>query len=244
MTLIDTAEMYGSGKAELLVKEAMRDILKEMKREELYLVSKVLPNHAGKGRIETALDNTLMRMGVEQLDLYLYHWRGSYPLEETVAEFERVKKAGKIKEWGVSNFDIDDMEELWETPGGQNCLVNQVLYHTGSRGIEYSLLPWMWEHEVALMSYCPLAQAGTLKRGLMTHPVLVGLAEKYNATVEQIMLAWNIRDGYTIAIPRSGKAEHTLQNAGADLITLSEEDYQAIDRAFPKPVRKEYLDMQ
>lgn len=244
MTLIDTAEMYGSGKAELLVKEAMRDILKEMKREELYLVSKVLPNHAGKDRIETALDNTLMRMGVEQLDLYLYHWRGSYPLEETVAEFERVKKAGKIKEWGVSNFDIDDMEELWETPGGQNCLVNQVLYHTGSRGIEYSLLPWMREHEVALMSYCPLAQAGTLKRGLMTHPVLVGLAEKYNATVEQIMLAWNIRDGYTIAIPRSGKAEHTLQNAGADLITLSEEDYQAIDRAFPKPVRKEYLDMQ
>ena len=244
MTLIDTAEMYGSGKAELLVKEAMRDILKEMKREELYLVSKVLPNHAGKGRIETALDITLMRMGVEQLDLYLYHWRGSYPLEETVAEFERVKKAGKIKEWGVSNFDIDDMEELWETPGGQNCLVNQVLYHTGSRGIEYSLLPWMREHEVALMSYCPLAQAGTLKRGLMTHPVLVGLAEKYNATVEQIMLAWNIRDGYTIAIPRSGKAEHTLQNAGADLITLSEEDYQAIDRAFPKPVRKEYLDMQ
>ena len=111
-------------------------------------------------------------------------------------------------------------------------------------GIEYSLLPWMREHEVALMSYCPLAQAGTLKRGLMTHPVLVGLAEKYNATVEQIMLAWNIRDGYTIAIPRSGKAEHTLQNAGADLITLSEEDYQAIDRAFPKPVRKEYLDMQ
>ena len=244
MTLIDTAEMYGSGKAEFLVKEAMRDILKEMKREELYLVSKVLPNHAGKGRIETALDNTLMRMGVEQLDLYLYHWRESYPLEETVAELERVKKVGKIKEWGVSNFDIDDMEELWEIPGGQNCLVNQVLYHIGSRGIEYSLLPWMREHEVALMSYCPLAQAGTLKRGLMTHPVLVGLAEKYNATVEQIMLAWNIRDGYTIAIPRSGKAEHTLQNAGADLITLSEEDYQAIDRAFPKPVRKEYLDMQ
>lgn len=244
MTLIDTAEMYGSGKAELLVKEAMRDILKEMKREELYFVSKVLPNHAGKGRLETTLDNTLMRMGVEQLDLYLYHWRGSYPLEETVAELERVKKAGKIREWGVSNFDIDDMKELWEIPGGRNCLVNQVLYHTGSRGIEYSLLPWMREHEVALMSYCPLAQAGSLKRGLMTHPVLVGLAEKYNATVEQIMLAWNIRDGHTIAIPRSGRAEHTLQNAGADLITLSEEDYQAIDGAFPKPVRKEYLDMQ
>jgi diketogulonate reductase-like aldo/keto reductase len=157
MTLIDTAEMYGSGKAELLVKEAMIDILQDMKREELYLVSKVLPNHAGKGKLETALDNTLMRMGVEQLDLYLYHWRGSYLLEETVAELERVKKAGKIREWGVSNFDIDDMEELWEIPGGQNCLVNQVLYHTGSRGIEYSLLPWMREHEVALMSYCPLA---------------------------------------------------------------------------------------
>ena len=240
MTLIDTAEMYGNGKAEKLVKEAIA----ENKRENLYLVSKVLPNHAGRHQLEQALDESLKRMGVEYLDLYLYHWRGSYPLEETVAELERVKKAGKIKDWGVSNFDIDDMEELWLVPGGRNCLVNQVLYHTGSRGIEYSLLPWMRKHAVALMSYCPLAQAGTLKRGILNNPVLKEIAQKHNATVEQIMLAWNIRDGHTIAIPRSGKAEHTLLNAGADKIQLTEEDYKAIDQAYPPPTKKEYLDIQ
>ena len=240
MTLIDTAEMYGNGKAEKLVKEAIA----ENKRENLYLVSKVLPNHAGRHQLEQALDESLKRMGVEYLDLYLYHWRGSYPLEETVAELERVKKAGKIKDWGVSNFDIDDMEELWLVPGGRNCLVNQVLYHTGSRGIEYSLLPWMRKHDVALMSYCPLAQAGTLKRGILNNPVLKEIAQKHNATVEQIMLAWNIRDGHTIAIPRSGKAEHTLLNAGADKIQLTEGDYKAIDQAYPPPTKKEYLDIQ
>lgn len=240
MTLIDTAEMYGNGKAEKLVKEAIA----ENKRENLYLVSKVLPNHAGRHQLEQALDESLKRMGVEYLDLYLYHWRGSYPLEETVAELERVKKAGKIKDWGVSNFDIDDMEELWLVPGGRNCLVNQVLYHTGSRGIEYSLLPWMRKHDVALMSYCPLAQAGTLRRGILNSPVLKEIAQKHNATVEQIMLAWNIRDGHTIAIPRSGKAEHTLLNAGADEIQLTEEDYKAIDQAYPPPTKKEYLDIQ
>ena len=240
MTLIDTAEMYGNGKAEKLVKEAIA----ENKRENLYLVSKVLPNHAGRHQLEQALDESLKRMGVEYLDLYLYHWRGSYPLEETVAELERVKKAGKIKDWGVSNFDIDDMEELWLVPGGRNCLVNQVLYHTGSRGIEYSLLPWMRKHDVALMSYCPLAQAGALKRGILNNPVLKEIAQKHNATVEQIMLAWNIRDGHTIAIPRSGKAEHTLLNAGVDKIQLTEEDYKAIDQAYPPPTKKEYLDIQ
>ena len=135
MTLIDTAEMYGNGKAESLIKEVISD----KKRDDLFLVSKVLPNNAGKHRLERALDDSMKRMGVEYLDLYLYHWRGSYPLEETVAELERVKKAGKIREWGVSNFDIDDMEELWMISEGRNCLVNQVLYHTGSRGIEYSL---------------------------------------------------------------------------------------------------------
>ena len=232
MTLIDTAEMYGNGKAESLIKEVISD----KKRDDLFLVSKVLPNNAGKHRLERALDDSMKRMGVEYLDLYLYHWRGNYPLEETVAELERAKKAGKIREWGVSNFDIDDMEELWLVPGVRN--------HTGSRGIEYSLLPWMRKHDVALMSYCPLAQAGTLRRGILNNPVLKEIAQKHNATVEQIMLAWNIRDGHTIAIPRSGKAEHTLLNAEADKIQLTEADYKAIDQAYPPPTRKEYLDIQ
>lgn len=240
MTLIDTAEMYGNGAAEDMLGEA----ISTLDRSQLFLVSKVLPGNAGGTRMRRALEGSLSRMGVKYLDLYLYHWRGRYPLQETVDRLEELKAEGLIKAWGVSNFDIDDMEELWRLPGGQNCLVNQVLYHTGSRGIEYSLLPWMLKHNVALMSYCPLAQAGSLRNGLFRNRTLVELAEKYHATVPQILLAWNIRNGHTIAIPRSSRAEHTLDNAKADQITLTAEDLEAIDRAYPAPTHKEYLDMQ
>jgi diketogulonate reductase-like aldo/keto reductase len=240
MTLIDTAEMYGNGAAEDMLGEA----ISTLDRSRLFLVSKVLPGNAGGTRMRRALEGSLSRMGVKYLDLYLYHWRGRYPLQETVDRLEELKAEGLIKAWGVSNFDIDDMEELWRLPGGRNCLVNQVLYHTGSRGIEYSLLPWMLKHNVALMSYCPLAQAGSLRSGLFHNRTLVELAEKYHATVPQILLAWNIRNGHTIAIPRSSRAEHTLDNAKADQITLTAEDLAAIDRAYPAPTHKEYLDMQ
>lgn len=240
MTLIDTAEMYGNGAAEDMLGEA----ISTLDRSQLFLVSKVLPGNAGGTRMRRALEGSLSRMGVKYLDLYLYHWRGRYPLQETVDRLEELKAEGLIKAWGVSNFDIDDMEELWRLPGGQNCLVNQVLYHTGSRGIEYSLLPWMLKHNVALMSYCPLAQAGSLRNGLFRNRTLVELAEKYHATVPQILLAWNIRNGHTIAIPRSSRAEHTLDNAKADQITLTAEDLAAIDWAYPAPTHKEYLDMQ
>ena len=240
MTLIDTAEMYGNGAAEDMLGEA----ISTLDRSELFLVSKVLPGNAGGTRMRRALEGSLSRMGVDYLDLYLYHWRGRYPLQETVDRLEELKAEGLIKAWGVSNFDIDDMEELWRLPQGRNCLVNQVLYHTGSRGIEYSLLPWMLKHNVALMSYCPLAQAGSLRSGLFRNRTLMELAEKYHATVPQILLAWNIRNGHTIAIPRSSKAEHTLDNAKADQITLTAEDLAAIDRAYLAPTHKEYLDMQ
>lgn len=240
MTLLDTAEMYGNGAAESLLGEALRG----MNREKLYLVSKVLPGNAGGTRMRRALAGSLSRMGVSELDLYLYHWRGQYPLSETVGRLEELRREGLIRAWGVSNFDIEDMEELWELPEGRHCLVNQVLYHTGSRGIEYSLLPWMREHEVALMSYCPLAQAGNLRRGLFENEVLREIAAAHQASVPEILLAWNIRDGHTIAIPRSSRPEHTLQNAAADRITLCEEELRAIDRAYPAPTRKQYLDMQ
>ena len=161
MRLIDTAEMYGDGRSEKLVGEAIA----AAPREELFLVSKVLPENAGEKHICQCCDATMNRMGVDYLDLYLLHWRGSVPLAETVRCLEQLKELGKIKNWGVSNFDIGDMEELWRIPGGRNCQVNQVLYHMGSRGIEYSLLPWMREHRVALMAYCPLAQGGSLRRG-------------------------------------------------------------------------------
>lgn len=240
MTLIDTAEMYGNGRSESLVGEAIRPF----DRSKLFLVSKVLPNHAGRRDMRKSLEVSMKRIGTDYLDLYLYHWRGNIPLEETVSCLEKLKEEGLIREWGVSNFDIDDMEELERIDRKKHCLVNQVLYHTGSRGIEFSLLPWMRKHQITLMSYCPLAQGGSLKRNLMNNPVLEQIAKEYDATVPEVMLAWNIRDGHTIAIPRSSRKEHTLSNAAADNLTLSQEDLARIDRVFPKPVKKEWLDMQ
>lgn len=240
MRLIDTAEMYGDGRSEKLVGEAIA----AAPREELFLVSKVLPENAGEKHIFQCCDATMNRMGVDYLDLYLLHWRGSVPLAETVRCLEQLKELGKIKNWGVSNFDIGDMEELWRIPGGRNCQVNQVLYHMGSRGIEYSLLPWMREHRVALMAYCPLAQGGALRRGLLTDPAVLAVAEKHRATPIQVLLAWCIRDGNTIAIPRTGHPDHTLENAGANALLLDEEDLALIDRQYAPPTRKMPLDEQ
>lgn len=240
MTLLDTAEMYGEGKAESLIGDAIRG----MDREKLFLVSKVYPHNAGRRHIFKSCMASMERMGVDYIDLYLLHWRGGIPLSETVACMEQLKKEGKIRRWGVSNFDTDDMEELWRVPGGQNCAVNQVLYHVGSRGIEYDLLPWMREHGVALMAYCPLAQGGDLKRGLYESPVLKEIAANHHATVSQVLLAFTLRDGHTISIPRTGKKAHTLENAGADSLILTEEELKRIDLAYPAPDRKVFLDMQ
>lgn len=182
MTLIDTAEMYGSGKAELLIGKT----IKEMDRSSLFLVSKVYPHNAGRKNIFKSCMASLERMGTDYLDLYLLHWRGGIPLEETVACMEQLKKEGKIRRWGVSNFDTEDMEELWSVPGGKNCAVNQVLYHVASRGIEYDLLPWMRQHQIPLMAYCPLAQGGDLRRGLYESPVLKKVAKAHGASISQI----------------------------------------------------------
>ena len=240
MTLIDTAEMYGSGKAEELIGRTIAG----MKREELFLVSKVYPHNAGRKNIFKSCMASRQRMGVDYLDLYLLHWRGGIPLSETVACMEQLRKEGKIRRWGVSNFDTSDMEELWSVPGGKNCAVNQVLYHVASRGIEFDLLPWMREHKVPLMAYCPLAQGGDLRRGLYQNPVLNQIAKKHQATVSQVLLAFAVRDGSTIAIPRTGKKAHTLENAAADGLALTAEELQMIDREFPAPTKKVWLDMQ
>lgn len=258
MALIDTAEMYGNGRSETLVGDALDaqshqggilrandgSMLDRVAREDVYLVSKVLPNNAGNPWIFDSLDATLDRLGTEYLDLYLLHWRGSVPLRETVMCMEALVEAGKIHAWGVSNFDIDDMEELWRIPEGRKCQVNQVLYHPGSRGIEYDLLPWMMDNDVALMAYCPLAQAGTLRRGLMDSSVLRDIARKHNATVAQVILAWDIRNGATIAIPKSSTPDHTAENAGAMCIALDDDDLRLIDRAWPAPRHKVPLDIQ
>ena len=240
MTLIDTAEMYGNGRSEALVGEAIRPY----DRSSLFLVSKVVPSNARGARLMKSLDQSLAHLGTDYLDLYLYHWRGGGMLAEVVEGMEAAHAAGKIRAWGVSNFDTADMEELWAVDGGANCAVNQVLYHMGSRGIDYSLLPWMRAHGVALMAYCPLAQAGRLSCDLFGNTVLKRIAKKYGATPAQIALAWAIRDGQTIAIPRTGRKEHALLNAGADEIALTAEDYAEIDRVFPPPTRKEPLHIE
>lgn len=240
MTLIDTAEMYGNGLAEVLVGQ----VLTELERDHVFLVSKVYPHNAGRKNIFKACENSLARLNTDCLDLYLLHWRGSIPLSETVSCMEQLKREGKIRRWGVSNFDTADMKELWSVPDGKNCAVNQVLYHMASRGIEYDLLPWMREHKVPLMAYCPLAQGGSLKRGLYANDAVRAIAYAHDATVSQVLLSWAIRDGSTIAIPRTGHKDHALENAGADQIELTAEELALIDRIYPAPTHKEYLDMQ
>ncbi len=239
VSLIDTAEMYGSGRSERLVGKA----IKNQPREELFLVSKVLPGNAGRRNIFKSLDNTLNRLGTDYLDLYLLHWRGGVPFRETVECMEEMVKQGRIRGWGVSNLDRDDMEELFRVPGGKNCLVNQVLYHLGSRGIEYDLLPWMESHDVACMAYCPLAQAGTLRRGLVESDAVKVIAEKHGASPLQILLAFTLLKKNAAPIPKSGRKEHVLQNAAALDIVLDEKDKKMLDEAFPAPDHHTYLDI-
>lgn len=239
MTLIDTAEMYGSGRSELLIGEAIKG-----RRDNVFLVSKVYPHNAGLDSIATACENSLKRLGTDRLDLYLLHWRGGIPLEETIEGMERLQKEGKILRWGVSNFDIDDMEELWELSGGSHCATNQVLYHLASRGIEFSLMPWLRERNVPVMAYCPLAQGGTLSGRLLNDPTLLEIAKERGAKPLQIALAWAIRSGDVIAIPKASREQHVRENAAAAEIELTEEELRKLDQVFPKPLRKVPLDIQ
>lgn len=239
MTLIDTAEMYGSGRSESLVGEA----IKGYEREKLFLVSKVYPYNAGKGSIENSIENSLKRLGTDYLDLYLLHWRGSIPLSHTVQCMEELVRQGLIKNWGVSNFDTDDMEELMTVPDGSKCAVNQVLYHLGSRGIEYDLLPWMEKNNIPVMAYCPIAQAGALRSSLVRNPVLNKIAEKYGISVVQLLLLFVLSRENVIAIPRSSKKAHVIENSRTLDLKLSREDLALMDREFPPPTKKTYLDI-
>lgn len=240
ITLIDTAEMYADGKAESLVGEAIagRD------RSHMFLTSKVYPHHAGRGTLRRSLEASLRRLGTDYLDLYLLHWRGSIPLAETAECMELAKADGLIRNWGVSNFDIGDMRELYGVPGGDACAVNQDLYHLGSRGVEFSLLPWMDAHGVPLMAYCPLAQAGRLRDGLLDSPAVRDIAAAHGVGAMQVLLAFVLRRDDVIAIPCSGDAEHVLANLRAREVDLTGDELAALDDAFPAPTDKEPLDMQ
>lgn len=239
IALIDTAEMYGNGLSEQLVGEA----IKKYDRESLFLVSKVLPGNAGRKRIYKSIDQSLKLLQTDYLDLYLLHWVGSIPFEETVECMEKLVAEGKIRKWGVSNFDVDDMEKLISVPHGENCAVNQVLYHLGSRGIEYDLLPWQKEHNIPVMAYCPLAQAGTLRKALVHNESLKGIADKHHISVMQLLLAFVMQRENVIAIPRSGKKEHVLENQKVWDICLDKEDIIIMNKEFPSPTKKTYLDI-
>ena len=237
-TLIDTAEMYGDGAAESVVGDALR----LLPRERVFLVSKVLPENAGCDRIFDSCRASLKRLGTDYLDLYLLHWRGAVPLMETVDCLEQLVEQGLIRRWGVSNFDVADMEELWRVPGGDACAVNQVLYHLESRGVEVALRPWMDAHGVTMMAYCPLAQGGRLAYGVMDDAVVLETARRHGATPAQILLAWAMRDGRTVAIPKAGTPEHMRLNAAASRIVLTTQELDDLDARFPAPRVKPPLD--
>ncbi|MEK5318773.1 aldo/keto reductase [Paenibacillus sp. FSL L8-0644] len=237
MLLVDTAEMYAEGGAEEIVGEAIQG-----RRDDVYLVSKAYPHHADRQGLAQACEASLTRMGTDYMDMYLLHWRGNIPLEETIEGMEQLREQGKIRSWGVSNLDKSDMEELWNLRG-EACAVNQVLYHAASRGIEYDLLPWSRANGVPVMAYCPIAQGGRLRRGLLEHPVMVDIAASHGVTPSQIALAWVIRDGDVWAIPKAVQESHVRENAAAASIRLTPEQLQQIDEAFPPPMRKQPLDM-
>ena len=233
MTLIDTAEMYGDGGAEKIVGQAIRG-----RRDEVFLVSKVYPWNASlKGTVE-ACEHSLKRLGTDRIDLYLLHWRGNYPLAETVAAFEMLKASGKIAAWGVSNFDTDDMEELLRVPHGANVAANQVLYNLSRRGIEYDLLPWCQNRGIPVMAYSPIEQGHILH-----HPELIHIAKAYQATPAQLALAFLLERDGVIVIPKTSNADRVAENRDCVSLDITDEDWQALDAAFPPPARKKPLEM-
>lgn len=233
ITLIDTAEMYASGGAEEVVAEAIAG-----RRDETFLVSKVLPSNASRAGVQRACENSLKRLRTDRIDLYLLHWPGSVPLTETVAAFETLKKAGKIRHWGVSNFDTDEMEELIGVPDGGNVQTNQVLYNLVRRGLEFDLAPWSRQRNIPLMAYSPVEQ-GALARNAR----LDAVAARHDATSAQIALAWVVHQEGIIAIPKASSREHVRQNIAALDIKLTPQDIADLDRAFPPPARKRGLEM-
>ena len=231
MTLIDTAEMYADGGAEELVGEAIAE-----RREEVFLVGKVLPHNATHCGTITACERSLRRLKTDRFDLYLLHWRGGPPLEETLDAFGLLVRAGKIRHWGVSNFDVSDMEELTDFRGGSAVQTDQVLYNLTRRGIEYDLLPWCRQHGVPIMAYSPIEQGRMLR-----HPTLESVATRHDATPAQVALAWLLRQDGLIVIPRTGTPEHVRENRAAldlRLMKLAE-----LERAFPPPTKKRPLEM-
>jgi diketogulonate reductase-like aldo/keto reductase len=234
LTLIDTAEMYGDGAAERLVGEAI-----DGRREEVFLVSKVLPHHATREGTLSACERSLKRLATDRIDLYLLHWRGQVPIAETIEAFEILMAAGRIRHWGVSNFDVDDMEDLAATRGGDAVATDQVLYNLTRRGIEFDLLPWCRKFDLPIMAYSPIEQGR-----LLNHPGLREIAGRHPGTTQsQVALASVLRLDSVCAIPRTGLPDHVRENRAALDLRLTAQDLADLDRWFPPPTSKKPLEM-
>jgi len=233
MTLIDTAEMYGNGGAERIVGEAVRG-----RRDDAFIVSKVLPSNASRSGTIAACERSLGNLGTDRIDLYLLHWRGGYALAETVAAFEDLKKAGKILAWGISNFDLEDMEEISALPDGGHFATNQVLYNLARRGIEYDLLPWCRHRGLPIMAYSPLDEGRLLHNADLIH-----IAKAHQATPAQVALAFLKSRPGVISIPKTGSPERARENRDAMDIHLTADNLAELDRAFAPPKRKVRLEI-
>jgi diketogulonate reductase-like aldo/keto reductase len=235
MTLIDTAEMYGEGGAEKIVADAI-----EGQRDRVFVVTKVYPHNASRTELPKACDRSLKRLRIDAIDLYLLHWRErNTRLAETVETFEKLRSAGKIKRWGVSNFDVDDVKELLSIENGANCAANQVLYNLENREIELGLLPWTKKKKIPIMAYSPVGHG----RGLLNNATLKKIAKRHDATTAQIALAWVLRQIRLIAIPKASNEKHVRDNAQSIKIELTKEDLDDLDREFPPPKSKKSLPM-
>lgn len=233
LTLIDTAEMYGNGGAEEVVAEASKGL-----RDKLFIVSKVLPYNASRNGVIEACERSLKRLRTDRIDLYLLHWRGSVPLAETLAGFERLQHDGKIRHHGVSNFDRDDMQEWVGLAGGESVAANQILYNLTRRGPEWELIPWCRERKVAIMAYTPIEQGR-----MLGHKALAEVAARHKATPAQVALAWLLQQDGMIVIPKASRQEHVRENRGALEVKLTADDLAALDRAFPPPKGRTSLGM-
>ena len=233
MSLIDTAELYGDGRSERLVGEVIAG-----RRDEVFIVSKVKPENASEMKMMLSCEKSLERLGVERLDLYLLHWEGRVPLEETVAAFQELVDEGMIARWGVSNLDLRAMEALMQIEGGEDCAANQLLYNLGSRGVEFDLLPWMQARDMPMMAYSPLGRGG-----LLEHPLILDIANRHGAEPAQVALAAVLRHDGVIAIPKASSVEHVQANADALEVQFDLEDLERLDRAFPPPTQAVPLDI-
>ena len=233
MTVIDTAEMYGAGRSEKLVAEAIEGV-----RDNVFLISKVLPSNASYDGTRRACENSLKRLKTNYIDLYLLHWEGPFPFEETVEAMLSLQQEGKILQWGVSNMDVLEMENFYAIPEGNTCAADEVLYNLTRRGIEYDLMPWCNNRHIPVIAYSPIEQGRLLK-----HPVLQEIASVHFVTPAQIALAWVLRQPGVIAIPKASTEKHVLENYKSLSIHLTQSDLSRLDEAFPAPSQKIPLQM-